>query len=430
MDRIRHVLLSSQALSIVLNLGLFDDGVLVRAQHQSDKVNTAFNFQPSLAVALGILAVMVFATLILLIYAKFCYQPASAFPDNIDNSLTRSRQFSGIDKTVIKSLPFFQFSSLRGSRAGLECSVCLSMFEDVEILRLLPNCKHAFHINCIDQWLERHSTCPLCRHRVSPNDPSIFAYSNSMRLLSSSRSERTQDPVDSPEIYIEREEESTGGSSTRFNIRIGSSFRKFFRGSTNGSNSGSGDEESSIIREEGDRKTLHKYNHRIVVSDIVFQHRWSDVSLSDLMFLKSEMLDALSIDSFSALKSGEGNPTLIDHTFEDDHQTGKIKEELDRKRQFESKFSSTDKTDLISSGPSRGNRPPEGKKRSKSEIMTVPRFGDLNTKEERRQLWLPIARRTVQWFANMEKIRSPGSHPEDSPNITNTGRQTPDSAAA
>ncbi|KAK6153534.1 hypothetical protein DH2020_013173 [Rehmannia glutinosa] len=36
-----------------------------------------------------------------------------------------------------------------------------------EKARLLPKCNHGFHLECIDMWLQSHSTCPLCRNPVS-----------------------------------------------------------------------------------------------------------------------------------------------------------------------------------------------------------------------------------------------------------------------
>jgi len=42
-----------------------------------------------------------------------------------------------------------------------KCVVCLGEYEDGDNLRYL-RCNHHFHVECVDQWLQRHSTCPLC----------------------------------------------------------------------------------------------------------------------------------------------------------------------------------------------------------------------------------------------------------------------------
>lgn len=43
------------------------------------------------------------------------------------------------------------------------CSVCLQDFQQGETVRSLPRCNHLFHLPCIDTWLLRHGSCPLCR---------------------------------------------------------------------------------------------------------------------------------------------------------------------------------------------------------------------------------------------------------------------------
>ncbi|VAI49637.1 unnamed protein product [Triticum turgidum subsp. durum] len=53
--------------------------------------------------------------------------------------------------------------------APLECAVCLSEFEDEDRLRLLPKCSHAFHPDCIGEWLASHVTCPVCRRNLDPS---------------------------------------------------------------------------------------------------------------------------------------------------------------------------------------------------------------------------------------------------------------------
>ncbi|EOA31095.1 hypothetical protein CARUB_v10014245mg [Capsella rubella] len=73
----------------------------------------------------------------------------------------------GLDPNVIKSLPVFTFSD-ETHKDPIECAVCLSEFEESESGRVLPNCKHTFHVDCIDMWFHSHSTCPLCRALVEP----------------------------------------------------------------------------------------------------------------------------------------------------------------------------------------------------------------------------------------------------------------------
>ncbi|CAL5406623.1 unnamed protein product [Camellia sinensis] len=81
---------------------------------------------------------------------------------------------TGLDRAVIASLPIFVFKksddySIGNDETGPpECAVCLSILEDDEMARLLPNCKHTFHAECIDKWLSSQSTCPICRTQVEP----------------------------------------------------------------------------------------------------------------------------------------------------------------------------------------------------------------------------------------------------------------------
>ncbi|CAL4970283.1 unnamed protein product [Urochloa decumbens] len=52
---------------------------------------------------------------------------------------------------------------------GATCySVCLEEVRGGEMVRSLPECRHVFHVGCIDAWLQWHVTCPLCRSDLSP----------------------------------------------------------------------------------------------------------------------------------------------------------------------------------------------------------------------------------------------------------------------
>ncbi|XP_042047528.1 RING-H2 finger protein ATL2-like isoform X2 [Salvia splendens] len=78
----------------------------------------------------------------------------------------------GLELAVLNSLPVFLHHHQPAAAekeqevAPPECAVCLSEFEEKEIVRLLPTCNHSFHIECIDMWFRSHSTCPLCRSPV------------------------------------------------------------------------------------------------------------------------------------------------------------------------------------------------------------------------------------------------------------------------
>ncbi|KAL7096931.1 hypothetical protein ACP275_10G111300 [Erythranthe tilingii] len=446
----------------------------IMAQNFSDSTegipsqDSVSNFQPSLAVVIGMLSIMFSVTFILLLYAKFCHRTSSSVHTTnggrqiIRDGLLRSTSTaSGVDKTVVESLPFFRFSSLKGSRQGLECSVCLAKFEDVEILRLLPKCKHAFHIDCIDRWLEKHSTCPLCRHRVTVDDLSQeLPYSDSLRFLSEHH-QLSMREESNLELYVQREENSNNsnsnsnsnsnnnnGSSSRFSI-IGSSFRK-----ANKEEVLPIQEDESILLmgscselDDGNESAeLHRFNHKINYVNYVSNHnheavvlksRWSNVSSSDLLFLNSEMINDVSSARFSSEETKSVD--LIINTDQNDDQKKKkknmmmvIKQEMERKRAFESKMLISGITIEKNNNDEEGRRinfpvafpttgssssskalNPNNEKRSMSEIVVHPRFINNNdngdsisdVKEERmRRLWLPIARKTVKWFANREAI--------------------------
>ena len=78
---------------------------------------------------------------------------------------------TGLDQSVIDSLPTFKFSKNDAAdeeAAATECAVCLSVLEEEEVARQLPNCRHIFHVECVDKWLSSHSTCPICRTEAEP----------------------------------------------------------------------------------------------------------------------------------------------------------------------------------------------------------------------------------------------------------------------
>ena len=79
----------------------------------------------------------------------------------------------GLNQAVINSYPKFQFSkdggfTERTSNFCNTCSICLCEYKDLEMLRMMPDCRHYFHLLCLDAWLKLNGSCPVCRNSPLP----------------------------------------------------------------------------------------------------------------------------------------------------------------------------------------------------------------------------------------------------------------------
>lgn len=131
-------------------------------------------YTPLLISLFGIVATSLAIAAYHLILVRFC--------------LSRRRQhrhlqpemFTGVGQKVLDKIPILSYSTGKDSGEVFredqsECVVCLGELEDGEMVRLLPNCKHAFHVTCIDKWFLAHSNCPICRSPVAAAAPITLA---------------------------------------------------------------------------------------------------------------------------------------------------------------------------------------------------------------------------------------------------------------
>ena len=69
--------------------------------------------------------------------------------------------YHGIEKPLEKKYAKM-ISVMKMGKSSKPCSICLILFKVDEVIYKLP-CKHIFHKGCLDGWLKKQSSCPLCR---------------------------------------------------------------------------------------------------------------------------------------------------------------------------------------------------------------------------------------------------------------------------
>ncbi|KAF8377774.1 hypothetical protein HHK36_031159 [Tetracentron sinense] len=74
-----------------------------------------------------------------------------------------AKGLSGDSVEKIPKIKITTKNNIDTSGQRVSCSVCLQDFQIGETVRSLPHCHHMFHLPCIDEWLIRHGSCPLCR---------------------------------------------------------------------------------------------------------------------------------------------------------------------------------------------------------------------------------------------------------------------------
>ncbi|KDP35198.1 hypothetical protein JCGZ_09357 [Jatropha curcas] len=73
-------------------------------------------------------------------------------------------------KLIEEKNPAILYTEKLRQQSEVECAVCLSEFLVGESVRKLK-CKHTFHRDCLDKWLQQYlATCPLCRTKVLPDE--------------------------------------------------------------------------------------------------------------------------------------------------------------------------------------------------------------------------------------------------------------------
>lgn len=101
--------------------------------------------------------------------ARSAASPDVAFDLELRSDLEASEHaISGLEPVVVAAIPTMKYKrEAFQSREDAQCSICLAEYEEKEMLRIMPSCHHSFHLACIDVWLQKQATCPICRYPLT-----------------------------------------------------------------------------------------------------------------------------------------------------------------------------------------------------------------------------------------------------------------------
>lgn len=171
--RLRPFLLRVVTRPAAMNNGTADSGGFLSSTNIG-------GFGYGIGVSLGILILI--TTILLASYYCTRTGPSSTavIPQTVNRSLPPHQADDesvvvveiGLDQETITSYPKLLYSEAKlwknDSSASSCCSICLADYKNSDVLRILPDCGHLFHLKCVDPWLRLHPTCPVCRTSPIP----------------------------------------------------------------------------------------------------------------------------------------------------------------------------------------------------------------------------------------------------------------------
>ncbi len=126
-----------------------------------------------IAYAIGLFLFIVFIMIIKILISCCATGPLSPGRTNQISNFTSVDQHSintielGLDEATLRNYPKLMYAQAKlhkGNSTSSCCSICLADYKDTDMLRLLPDCGHLFHVKCVDPWFQQHPTCPVCRN--------------------------------------------------------------------------------------------------------------------------------------------------------------------------------------------------------------------------------------------------------------------------
>ncbi|KAH0726630.1 hypothetical protein KY284_002495 [Solanum tuberosum] len=126
-----------------------------------------------IAIAVGILiliSIIMFASYACLrvkLAGDFTPSSSPSSNETNNNNYNIYSYFLGLDRPVIESFPKVVLGESKRLPSSFSdtntCAICLCEYCVKDSVRCIPECNHCFHADCVDEWLQKSGSCPICR---------------------------------------------------------------------------------------------------------------------------------------------------------------------------------------------------------------------------------------------------------------------------
>ncbi|TFK21383.1 hypothetical protein FA15DRAFT_597971, partial [Coprinopsis marcescibilis] len=95
------------------------------------------------------------------------------FDESYDNLLSLAAGIGevrprGTPANIVESLQSAIYKDMANTESDTRCPICLDDYGEMDPVLKLNQCPHWMHKECLQQWLQNASTCPVCRNNVIP----------------------------------------------------------------------------------------------------------------------------------------------------------------------------------------------------------------------------------------------------------------------
>ncbi|XP_070572441.1 E3 ubiquitin-protein ligase znrf3-like isoform X2 [Ptychodera flava] len=110
-----------------------------------------------------VMATLVVGLLFIMLHSPHLFRNPMYDADDIDEAL------QNLTVKVLSKMKTRCYSYKKRKHKGDDeepkCSICLERYFPKQVIRVLP-CSHEYHSKCVDTWLIKHRTCPLCKLNI------------------------------------------------------------------------------------------------------------------------------------------------------------------------------------------------------------------------------------------------------------------------